>query len=117
MTEETNLNARNTDPDTSHEAARTFSKRVRARVENIFINHIKVGLGLTDEELEHVYYQLHQGGRRDSPRKRRSDLTRDGLLVDSGLRRPSNCGRAMIVWIKKVTLEQAIKILDREKVA
>jgi hypothetical protein len=93
-------NARTSDPETSHDAARTFSQRVRARVEHIFAGRGQaLSTGLTDEELERVYLSAYgDQTRRDSPRKRRSDLVRDGVLRDTGIRRPSSTGRMMIVW-------------------
>jgi hypothetical protein len=90
-------NARTTDPETSHAAARQLSQRVRSRVYAVFQRHPD---GLTDEELEHAYgAQFGIGScRADSPRKRRSDLAREGFLEDSGRRRLSSANRLMIVW-------------------
>jgi len=91
-------NARNTDPETSHAAAARISTTVRQRVTAIFVNFIH---GLTDEELQRVYEMSHglKDIAPDSPRKRRSDLTRDGFLKDSGLRRSSIYELDQIVWV------------------
>lgn len=90
------LNARTSDPDTSHAAAHTFSGAVLTRVLTIYAT---TPGGLTDEELLTAYTKRHgaDGCANDSPRKRRSDLSRDKLR-DSGVRRLSVYNRAMIVW-------------------
>lgn len=92
--------ARTTDPDTSHEAAAaTETSEVRRRVFAIFREHAE---GLTDEELLAFYARTFPEGSslesRSSPRKRRSDLARAGLLVDSGMRRTLTSGRRGVVW-------------------
>lgn len=91
--------ARPSDPDTSKAAAEAVSDAtvVQARVLALL-----KARPMTDEELIDAYQQAH-GDRRDgessaSPRKRRSDLATQGLVVDSGERRQLQSGRNGIVW-------------------
>jgi hypothetical protein len=92
---------RTTDPDTSHEAAWSVTDAtvVQARVVAIYEAH---PAGLTDEELVAAYARDWPGTRslesRASPRKRRSDLARAGVLIDTGERRTLTSGRRGIVW-------------------
>jgi hypothetical protein len=95
------VHARTADPDTSHAAAWsvTEASMVQARVYALHQSHPD---GLTDEELVLLYARAHAPGRslesRASPRKRRSDLARTGVLVDSGERRVLTSGRRGVVW-------------------
>lgn len=50
--------------------------------------------GLTDEELAARFPTRCAG----TTKKRRTELTRKGLLIDSGARRPTVTGRDAIVW-------------------
>lgn len=90
--------ARRGDPVTSHQAADSNAGRVAVEV---FVEALFTRLGgLTDWELTEAYFTY--GGppaHADSPRKRRSDLTRRGLLRASGLTRPTRSGRAAVVWV------------------
>ena len=84
------LHARRTDPDTSHEGTRRIAGRDRRAVHAAYE---RAGLeGLTDRELQ-ALCPKQVLARQESWRKRRSDLTRTGVLYDSGERR----GR-QIVW-------------------
>jgi hypothetical protein len=51
--------------------------------------------GMTSEEL-HVFFA---GYKETSSRTRISELVEMGLVKDSGTKRPSSSGRAMIVWM------------------
>jgi hypothetical protein len=87
--------ARKTDPLTSHEAA--DSNQTRLLVEAVVFNLLSKK-PMTDEELTDAYGEgdfplAHH----DSPRKRRSDLSKRGALYIVG-KRPSASGRASIVW-------------------
>lgn len=98
--------ARTSDPDTSLAAALAVeASEVQQRVYALHRQHPE---GLTDEELLHWYASAHLvPGRslesKSSPRKRRSDLTNAGLLVDSGARRPLSSGRRGVVWVLAAT--------------
>ena len=81
MTEQPNLfahlNARTSDPRTSHTAAQTISGTDRATVLRVFREQES---GLADFQLE----EMLGGSMNGKWRKRRSDLQRDHLLRDSG---------------------------------
>ena len=86
----TGRHARRTDPDTSHAGARRVARRDREAVRAAYE---RAGLeGLTDRELQAQGPQQVLA-RQESWRKRRSDLTRAGVLYDSGERRDRQ-----IVW-------------------
>lgn len=97
--------ARNTDPETSHAAARS--------VRHVTQNQMAVmmafqGSGpMTDEQLLVDYEGRRHGrfGRQNYPkqsesglRSRRSELTNMGYLHDTGLRGTTASGRSAIVW-------------------
>ena len=93
--------ARTSDPETSLAAARMVdASEVQQRVFAIFRAHADDGL--TDEELLALYAREWPSARslesRSSPRKRRSDLARAGILVDTGNRRQLSSGRNGVVW-------------------
>lgn len=85
-----------TDPDTSHAAANSLD--VTVVQQRVYALHWAHPGGLTDEELLHLYQQQHGVTAESSPRKRRCDLTRMGVLNDTGLRRPLVSRRMGIVW-------------------
>jgi hypothetical protein len=94
--------ARTTDPETSRAAADRVADAtvVQQRVVAIYRQHPE---GLTDEELIALYARTFATDSRSieskaSPRKRRSDLTRAGILIDSGERRQLTSGRRGVVW-------------------
>lgn len=85
--------ARNGDPSTSHEAARRVTPKIgtwRAKVEAALKANPE---GLTDFELERML-----GGRPQTVRTRRSELVDDGVVCDTGERRPTDSGSSAIVW-------------------
>jgi hypothetical protein len=88
--------ARRTDPGTSHAAAHSLDNvtMVQARVLAIH----KDFTGLTDERLLDEYKRRYGITAESSPRKRRHDLTRKGLIYDSGERGELKTGRKGIVW-------------------
>jgi hypothetical protein len=98
-------NARTTDPDTSHLAADLIQPKLselQAIVLGIF--HDVPDVRLTDSELDRYY--AHNAGQRgwpsirfETPRKRRSDLSKLGKLEDSGIRRENPFGRLEVVWV------------------
>jgi hypothetical protein len=94
--------ARPTDPETSKAAAHRVEDAtvVQQRVVTLYRQHPE---GLTDEELIALYARTFDTDSRSieskaSPRKRRSDLTRAGILIDSGARRQLTSGRRGVVW-------------------
>ena len=93
------------DPATA-KAAAASQKRYLSNLQAIVLDMVRIAgpVGLTDSELNDDYAAdyLHMGWvkmRFDTPRKRRSDLTRDGLLVDSGKTRSNQYGRHEVVWV------------------
>jgi len=94
MSDDDFKHARHDDPETSHEGATFERERDRAQV------HAKLfeagAQGLADFQLE----QRLGGAMNGKWRKRRSDLTDDDIVVDSGRRliNPAT-GKPQIVWL------------------
>lgn len=90
--------ARKSDPDTSHFAADSNVNReaVEEHVRHLFMIHGP----MTDHELTLRYFVDSTSPASDfeSPRKRRSSLSKAGVLVATLQRRPSRTGRPAIVW-------------------
>jgi hypothetical protein len=85
------------DPVTSHSAADSNTTRqlVEDAVHLLLLEH-----PMSDEQLELAYF-LRPGmpdAHIDSPRKRRSDLTRKGLVVATTQAATSATGRKVTVW-------------------
>lgn len=97
--------ARTTDPDTSHLAAdSTQANLSELQAIVLAILHDVPDFGLTDSELDRYYADNsgHRGWpsiRFETPRKRRSDLSKMGKLEDSGIRRLNPFGRLEVVWV------------------
>lgn len=97
--------ARHTDPDTSHLAADSQAANL-SELQRIILGLFEQReFGFTDDELG-VHYGANQPVYRNwpmvrdqTPRKRRSELTKMGLLEDSGVRRPNRFGALEIVWV------------------
>lgn len=92
--------ARFADPITSHLAADSNGNRalVQQAVLQLFSNK---SFGLTDEEMTRLYFGSSHAPatHTDSPRKRRSELTGRGLLIDCGIKRPTMSGRKSVAWV------------------
>lgn len=93
--------ARNTDPETSHEAAASVSQitETHERILRIFSDCYE----LTDEHLatEWLTYGTHLGWPPISPsglRSRRAELVARGKLRDSGRRSITRSNRSTIIW-------------------
>lgn len=108
-------NVRTTDPETSRAAADSLRdvSEAQRHVRDIHREcDERYGHGLTDEEQLREYRARYGADTPESsPRKRRHDLMRAGIIVDSGLRRPLASGRAGIVW----RLSTADERREREK--
>jgi hypothetical protein len=86
---------RNTDPDTSHSAARTANRgEVRERVLKLFQEFKR----LPDERLLAKYIARYGAIPESSPRKRRCDLVKLGKVRDSGIRVLISTGKMAILW-------------------
>lgn len=97
--------SRSGDPDTSVAAAESQVKNL-SKLQGIVLSLFEStpDFGLTDSEVDRFYannQQMHgwPAVRFETPRRRRSDLTRDGFLEDSGIRRVNPFGRLEVVWV------------------
>lgn len=88
--------ARASDPSTSHEAAVVISGRTELLILDAF-GDPRQGITMTDDQLAD-WLSLAAHTHPPTVKSARSRLSRAGLLVDSGERRPSNRGRQQIVW-------------------
>ena len=88
--------ARQSDPATAHQAAERVAPRAHSDELLVLTIHAQHPEGLTDHELATIAKRLYT-----SLGVRRKALVRKGLIVDSGLKRPTPTGSDAIVW--KVT--------------
>jgi hypothetical protein len=79
--------------DTSRDAARKAVLKAGTRRKEIFDLIAEREFGLTDDEIEVLTGLTHQ-----SASGLRNSLMRDGLLVDSDMRRKNRRGNTSIVW-------------------
>ena len=89
--------ARRTDPETSHEAARsiqTGQSESHRRV--LHLLGMSGDVGMTDAELLNAWQRIYGRVPESTPRKRRCDLVRLGKIVEDGKRMID--GRRRIVW-------------------
>lgn len=85
---------RRTDPATSRQAAKYVEPAAQTQQARVLDAHRRMWRnGMTDAELA-AYLAMHPG----SAAKRRGELTAAGMIVDSGLRRPTPSGCAATVW-------------------
>lgn len=90
--------ARNTDPETSHRAAREVTPHtdnIRAEVERWALG--RGAEGFIDEELSAAFDATDVS----SYRTRRGELTQANTIVDTGRRRPNSNMRQCIVWMHR----------------
>jgi hypothetical protein len=80
------------DPETSRQAAE-LAPEYRSRLRERILNLLRQGRA-TDDEIVQQLPEEHPG----SVSKRRHDLVRAGLVVDTGRRRPTRRGTQAIVW-------------------
>lgn len=86
---------RTEDPSTSHAAAAAVQRPVgRIRAAVLLVHQVNRA-GLTDAEM---VARLPDDVLASSATKRRTDLVADGILRDSGKRRPTPSGCMAIVW-------------------
>ena len=89
-------NARRSDPDTSHAAARSLSSDKLRESQEAVLRHFVEHGPMTDVDLSNVYK-----GPPQSPsglRTRRRELVDRGLMDDTGIRKKLPTGRRGIVW-------------------
>ena len=88
------FNARNSDPNTSHAAAKLDAAKIkdRATVWQLFFH-------ADPKPFADFQMEIELGGTRNGKwRKRRSDLTRDGFLVEVGEIRNPNTKKMVKLW-------------------
>jgi hypothetical protein len=100
--------ARNTDPDTSHEAAASISEDKIRKSQKAVLQLFKDDpSGFTDYEMVHVYnelmmmptqYHLYPLQSESGLRTRRKELVEKGLVKDSGRKAKLPSGRKGIIW-------------------
>lgn len=90
--------ARREDPDTSHEAA--DSNENRDLCEDFVLQLLTDKGPMTDWELTIAFFARddHPFADMESPRKRRSDLTKRGQVLATAEMRPGRSGRRTTVW-------------------
>jgi hypothetical protein len=93
--------ARTTDPDTSHEAAKSVSK-LKEMYDTMLIAFESLG-PMNDDQLIRLWkVGVKELGWRDASesgiRSRRSELVAQGKIIDSGKRVKMRSGRLSIVW-------------------
>lgn len=97
MADQPIAHARNTDLDTSHEAAEFISPHIRELQRKVLAYAFRCGYGgFTD-----VALNRHFGTTSSTYRTRRSELVAKGLIVDSGerVKNPGERGRRHAVWV------------------
>lgn len=85
--------ARNTDPDTSHEAAQSFLAGKATDRRLVLLTHARFDQGLTDFELAALLNR-----QQTSVGKRRGELRDYGLIEATAARRNSPSASPAIVW-------------------
>ena len=89
--------ARPTDPETSHEAAKSLRAVKITETRMKILDLLKrFPEGLTDTEIGH---KLSTVASPSGLRTRRSELVDMGLVADSGRKALTNSGRRTIVWV------------------
>ncbi|MEC5149198.1 hypothetical protein [Cryobacterium sp. GrIS_2_6] len=89
--------ARESDPLTSHAAADSNTNRVHVKAA---VLRLITGRPMTDEQLTAAYFAEldYVPADLDSPRKRRSELTKDGVIEASGVTATGRSNRQVNVW-------------------
>jgi hypothetical protein len=88
--------ARPSDPETSHEAAKSLRQVKITETRQRILNLLKASSeGLTDGEIASY---LGNVASLSGLRTRRAELVAGGYVVDSGARRQTPAGRRSIVW-------------------
>lgn len=88
--------ARNTDPQTSHEAAASVQNitEMQSRIYGL----LKLHKGLCDQQLIGKFHNAGYYFTDSGLRSRRAELVAAGLVKDSGNRIKLNSGRNSIIW-------------------
>jgi hypothetical protein len=106
--------ARRTDPDTSHKAGKEVAAAVPTMREQVLAFALEAGEGgFIDEELVNRFL----GSPESSYRKRRSELSQERWIIDTGGRRQNSFGNEEIVWVHRDFIVQPAPLLEREQAA
>lgn len=84
------------DPDTSREAADSFSSEHLSECRRDVLQFFASRVEAIDEEVEVALWDKYP--KYSTARKRRGDLVKMGLVYDTGTKRRNSTGRNMIVW-------------------
>ena len=87
--------ARNTDPQTSHDAAASVTGQTETQRHLL---ELLANEPATDMDLIERWHPEWGPATPSGLRTRRSELTEAGLVIDTGERRPSPSGRLCVVW-------------------
>jgi hypothetical protein len=80
---------------TSHQAARAIAPHAKTLRGQVYAFLVQRGpSGATDEEIQRAL-----GMTGNTQRPRRQELETQGLVVDSGVKRPTAAGRDAVVWV------------------
>ena len=93
--------AKHTDPETSHQAARSVGPWEAKQIAILTLFRNFGQDGFTNEKLVEAYRDLGMGlpWQSDSGiRSRKAELVKQGRIIDSGERRKTIAGRNAIVW-------------------
>ena len=88
--------ARESDPHTSHDAARSLSPDKLRDSQKAVLGHFRKFGPMTDTDLVNIYVGSPQS--RSGLRTRRNELVDRGLVEDTGARKKLPTGRNAIVW-------------------
>jgi hypothetical protein len=88
--------ARRTDPDTSWEAAESFSPEQLTRIQTVVLEYFRRVHRSTDEEM--LKALSYMGFHHSTLETRRSELVTREFLVDSGERVLNSRNRNVVVW-------------------
>jgi len=94
--DEPQARARRTDPETSREAASSFTADRLTEIQKDVLAFFRSHGPATDEELREALKAKHPA--ESTTRKRRTELVQRGLIRDTGTTKFSGNRRRMIVW-------------------
>lgn len=94
--------ARSTDPITSHEAAESITYETATNIQKKVLEIFQIYKTLDDKSLIRHYRSRYDSEIEEGTvRSRRNELTKAGLIEDSGLKIKQRSGRRAILWAIK----------------
>ncbi len=97
----TEARARSTDPQTSHDAAKSVESGWITVAQGAILNRLRNDGPLTDERIIARLRDQRVSISPSGARSRRAELVKLGLVEDSGKREKTASGRQTIVWRAK----------------